>query len=176
MAAPKGNEFYKFAINPGRPPCFKSPQQLMSACQEYVQWILDNPLKEIKLFNGKDEVRKVSVDKMRIMTIKSLCLFLGINSDTWYDYASKRGKEFSDTCARVSNMIYCQKLEGAAAGLCDAGIIGKEIGLDKPDTTLGDALGQLLAAIDGNSRNNPGAELEQAGPDSKLLNEPEKQG
>jgi len=67
------------------------------------------------------------VDKMRIMTISGLCLFLDIAPQTWKNY--KANKDFLDIVSKVEDIIYNQKLAGAAADLLNSNIIARELGL-----------------------------------------------
>lgn len=69
---------------------------------------------------------------MRAMTIRGLCLYIGIARSTWQEYCKK--DDFSAITTRVEDIIYSQKFEGAAADLLDSNIIARELGLkDKKD-------------------------------------------
>ena len=70
---------------------------------------------------------------MRAMSISALCLWIGIDNSTWYEYAKK--KDFSDVTTRAERVIYSQKFEGAAAEFLNANIIARDLGLkDKQET------------------------------------------
>jgi len=132
MAAPKGNQFWKARSSHGRNPIFSNPDDLMDACQQYFQWVQDNPLKEEKVFVFQGSVTRVDVAKMRAMTIGGLCIFLGISKDTWNSYRSAEG--FSAIAREVDEIIRDQKFTGAAAELLNANIIARDLGLaDKQD-------------------------------------------
>lgn len=126
-AAPVGNQFWKMRSSHGRKPIFSDPEQLWEACQEYFEWVQDTPLYEAKAMAVKTHVEVVSLPKMRAMTIVGLCIFLDIDRTTWMEYG--RREDFSKTVARVEDIIYSQKFEGAAADLLNPNIIARDLGL-----------------------------------------------
>jgi len=122
-----GNSAWKARSTHGRNPIFESPEHLYEACGEYFQWVEDNPLIAAESVKFQGIGKTMMVPKMRAMTITGLCNFLDISFPTWKDYKSK--PDFSDICARVENIIYQQKLEGAAADMLNHAIIARELGL-----------------------------------------------
>lgn len=64
---------------------------------------------------------------MRAMTISGMCIYLDISEDTWANYRAK--KDFLGVTTRAENIIYNQKFAGAAAGLLNANIIARDLGL-----------------------------------------------
>jgi hypothetical protein len=137
MAAPKGNQFWKVRTTHGRDAIFADPLVLWDACQEYFEWVEENPLLEDKLVIFQGSATHEPVKKMRAMTINGLCVFLGIGQSTWFDYAKK--KDFSEVTTRVDNIIRDQKFSGAAADLLNANIIARDLGLaDKSQLTGAD--------------------------------------
>jgi hypothetical protein len=127
MGAPKGNQFWKQRASHGRDKLFKSPDALWEACQEYFQWIEDNPLWELKATQYQGSVVEMPLPKMHAMTIAGLCIFLDIHRDTWY--AWREDNDFSDIVERAETVIYHQKLSGAAADLLNSNIIARELKL-----------------------------------------------
>ena len=136
MPAPKGNQFWKARSSHGANPKFKNGEELWSACQEYFQWVEDNPLKEEKGFAFQGKVTKETFSKMRAMTIDGLCIFLDIGTSTWFDYSKREG--FSEVTTRADRVIRSQKFAGAAADLLNPNIIARDLGLsDKQELTGG---------------------------------------
>lgn len=132
MAAPKGNQFWKARSSHGRKPIFASPDELGEACEEYFQWVEDNPLYESKAFAYQGVVTQESVPKMRAMTIDGLCIFLDISDECWRQYRER--EDFIGVVTRVEKIIYAQKFTGAAADLLNANIIARDLGLkDRTD-------------------------------------------
>ena len=128
MSAPKKNTFWKARSKHGRDKIFKTPEILMEASNEYFQWCLDNPLYELIIQSGKE----FKVPKMRAMTLSGLCIFLDISMQTFEDYSTnkdERYKDFIDITTRIKEILKTQKFEGAAAGLLNANIIARDLGL-----------------------------------------------
>lgn len=127
MPAPKGNQFWKARTKHGRDKIFASSEVLWEACQEYFQWVEDNPLSEEKLFCYQGQVTRDTIDKMRAMTIGGLCIFIGITQETWNQW--RKDKDFSEIVARTDEIIRTQKFAGAAAELLNPNIIARDLGL-----------------------------------------------
>lgn len=133
MSAPKGNQFWKARSSHGRKPIFASPEQLESACEEYFQWVEDNPLWEDKVTSFQGVNTHEPIAKMRAMTLDGLYLFLDIHHDTWAEYRKRDG--FTEITTRVERAIRSQKFAGAAADLLNPNIIARDLGLvDKQET------------------------------------------
>lgn len=130
MAAPKGNQYYLLAKAWERDKSYV-PDALWGKAVEYFQWVQSNPLIEEKAF-GTGYTAKVS--KIRAMTIRGFCVFANIATQTFQLYETK--EEYSAITARIRDIIFTQKFEGAAAGLLETNIIARELGLiDRQDVT-----------------------------------------
>lgn len=121
-------------------PIFKHADTLNSACQQYFQWVDDNPLMSIELVKYQGEAIQVQVPRMRAMTITDLCNFLDIHQSTWASYRKKN--DLSEVTEQVESIIYCLKFEGAAAAdRFNSNIIACELGLaDRQDVKNSKAL------------------------------------
>jgi len=139
MAAPKGNHFYKFRLKNGPDKKF-TPEQLWDEACKYFQWCEDNPLTEHKswVINGKVEI--VKIKRLRVFTIKGFCLSAGICLNTFNSYRKypKDTMPFSRTykenelqfvAQTIAHTIWDQQFQGAAAGLFNASIIARSLGL-----------------------------------------------
>lgn len=159
MGAPEGNQFWKQRSKHGRDKIFKTPESLWETACEYFEWCDANPLKSVEQARGgksktKAEVTEggISVEEtglielplMRAYTWSGLELFLGI--DSLRDYKTNEDyKDFSQVIRAIDKIIYTQKFEGAAAGLLNANIIARDLGLrDKQDLELAGEI-QLFA-------------------------------
>jgi len=129
MAAPIGNKFWKLRSSHGRRPIFSDPDQLEAACEEYFDFADDTPLDDEKVFCNKDGICTHITKKLRIFTKIGLCNFLDITTTTWAEYAERQ--DFAGICARVEQIIRQQGIEGSAAGLLDAGITARVLGLSE---------------------------------------------
>jgi hypothetical protein len=131
MPAPKGNQFWRARSTHGRKPIFEDDEKLWEACTQYFDWVEDNPLKEGVVYQGK--VMPDGNPLMRAMTISGMCLFLDICENTWANY--RLDKDLLSVTTRAEKIIYNQKFAGAAAGLLNANIIARDLGLtDKQHT------------------------------------------
>lgn len=129
MAAPAGNQFWKARSTHGRNKLFESAEVLWNACCEYFQWVEENPLYEVKAFAYQGVVVQEKIPKIRAMTKAGLCLFLGINQNTWNRWRDGEDKDFCRVTHEVEEVIYSQKFAGAAADLLNANIIARDLGL-----------------------------------------------
>lgn len=134
MAAPKGNKYWQRVKNWKIGADIKyTPEELWNIAIEYFQFFNDNPLQEEKVFGTGV---KMNVNKMRAMTLTSFCVFAQISRKTFDNYSEKEA--YLPIITRIRDIIYSQKLEGAAAGLLESNIIARELGLiDKQDLTSG---------------------------------------
>lgn len=121
-----GNKIWLLRTKVGRDKLFESPEVLWSAMCEYFQYCNDNPLIEID-YKGKD-AKHVKMPRMRAYTWQGLELFLGINSLREYK-TNPKYSEFSHVIEWANKVMYSQKFEGAAAGLLNATVISRDLGL-----------------------------------------------
>lgn len=142
-------QLWKISNPIGRPPAFKTAEELWQAACKYFDWCDNNPIIETD-FKGKDADR-VEIPRMRAYTIRGLCVYLGCAERYLYDLeeALKAKKErgvygeeeerFSQIIVHIRNIIYTQKFEGAAANQLNANIISRELGLaEKSDINVND--------------------------------------
>jgi len=119
---------YKFSV--GKPPIY-TPEELEAAIHDYVESVQDYLLREEvlqKVKIGKDDViKRMHVNKARIMHVVGCCNHLKINTSTWYDYAKK--ERYSEITTRANELFKMQRSELAAAGLIDSAYIARLDGL-----------------------------------------------
>lgn len=131
MPAPKGNQFWRARSTHGRKPIFETDEILWEACTQYFDWIEANPLTEGVVYQGK--IMLDGNPLMRAMTISGMCIFLDICETTWAVY--RDNKDFTAVVTRAEKIIYNQKFAGAAAGLLNANIIARDLGLTEKTST-----------------------------------------
>lgn len=117
----------------GKPPAFNSPEEMKERAFEYFSWLKENQLHEQKPFSSQGEVIYGDVFKMRPATQQGLCVFLNIGVSTWHDYKKKDG--YSEVISIIESVMYEQKFSGAAAGLLNANIIARDLGLKETTET-----------------------------------------
>lgn len=118
------NKFWRMAQNAGRPRIFESPDDFMAACYSYFDWVDENPLWEMKVFGTGLQAK---LPHPRAMTLRGLTAHIGIGRRTWDDYRAR--DEFRDVCEAAEDIMFDQKFAGAAAGLFNANIIARDLGL-----------------------------------------------
>jgi len=131
---PVGNKFWQCRAKHGRNGIWATPNDLLTDCLAYFQWIEDNPLWEEKGFAFQGVVTKELFAKMRAATLDGLQLHLGISHTTWQSYRVK--PDFVAVCEYADKAIRQQKFAGAAADLLNASIIARDLGLaDRSEIT-----------------------------------------
>lgn len=112
----------------GKPPCFKSPEEMLERAIKYFEWCEENPLNEHKIFAQQGMIIDGEVKRKRAYTQAGLCLFLGISEDTWRNYRDKK-PEYFEVTKFITDVIYEEKFVGSAAGLYNQNIIARDLGL-----------------------------------------------
>jgi hypothetical protein len=151
MSAPKKNQFWKRRSKHGRDKIFSSPDILWTAACEYFNYCDTNPLKEEKVFGtGK----RMTENKLVAYTMSGLCYYIGCSEETFRKYGlNEEYRDFFEIVGQIDQVIYTQKFTGAAAGLLNANIISRDLGLkDATDLTsngksLNDAFSSTVGAV-----------------------------
>ncbi|HBT01635.1 MAG TPA: terminase small subunit [Citreicella sp.] len=138
-----GNRIWEMNPNPGRQPTFADGDELWTAAVEYFEWCHGNPLLEDQLVTFQGVATHEPVAKVRALTQRGLCLFLGISMETWRGWRTLGHEihrpDLADTIDRIEGVIWEQKFTNAAAGLLVHGLIARELGLaDKSEVTSPD--------------------------------------
>jgi len=139
-----GNRFWEARTKHGIDKMFKTPKILKDAVIEYFVWVQDNPLPSAAVHDGK----VIMVPKMQAMTMKGLCIFLGVNNRYFGQFKArveealladpkgevdqkkfKLNTEFATVITWVEDCIFTQKFTGAAAGLLNGNLISQELGM-----------------------------------------------
>lgn len=156
MAAPKGNQFWKFRSKHGRDKLFKTPSLLWEAACEYFEWVELNPLIETKGFAFQGVVTKEKFPIMRAMTLSQLCFYLHCSDSYFRAFKStlqEKDKDFLTVINEIESIIYNQKFQGAAGNLLNANIIASELGLKEHIDHSGEIKTTTLPDITINVRN-----------------------
>lgn len=112
----------------GQPPCFNSPGEMLERAIEYFKWCEDNPLGEHKIFAQQGAIVDGEVKHKRPYTQAGLCVYLGISEQTWRNYRDSNPAYFEVT-KLITDAMYDQKFAGASAGIFNANIIARDLGL-----------------------------------------------
>lgn len=139
MGAPIGNQSWKLRSKHGRDKLFATPELLWEAACEYFEWCENNPLFEIKAFAYQGEIITASLPKLRAMTMRQLCFYLGCNEAYFRTFKAQLPEgeiDFNTVIEKIESVIYNQKFQGAAADLLNPNIIARDLGLkDNTDIT-----------------------------------------
>lgn len=128
----KGNDWWNLRAKHGRDKLFASADLLWEAACEYFTYTDENPLKESQAFAYQGSVELQELPRMRAYSMPALCLYLGCSDSYFRAFKStaKEGDEdFLTVIARIEQVMFTQKFQGASAGLLNANIISREIGL-----------------------------------------------
>jgi len=133
MAATPGNEFYKLAKNTGRPKKY-TPEEFALKCEEYFNYMDNNPYKKKKYEIYKGETKEYIEEIKQPYTIEGLCIFADINTLTFRNL--ENDKEFLTIITHARDRIYNNKLSGATDGTFNANIVIRDLGLKDSATVI----------------------------------------
>lgn len=146
MSAPSGNKFWLARSRHGVKPIFEpgpeGAQRLYEACCDYFEWCEANPLYEAKLVSFEGISTLEEIPKLRAFTVGSLCLFIDILPQTWGRWRAER-QDLSSVIGWADEAIRQQKFNAAAAGLLNANIISRDLGLADKHEVAGPGGGPL---------------------------------
>lgn len=129
MSAPKGNKYWQFVENPGRPKEYQ-PEELWIKAQEYFEWCEETPWYKNEAIKGGDNAGMIiKIPTAKPFTLKGLCLFAGIDFKTFENYS--KNQDFVHITTRIREICYTQKFEGATVGAFNANIIARDLGLSE---------------------------------------------
>ncbi len=134
MSAPLGNQFWKNRSKHGRDALFATASVLWDAACEYFQWCDENPWYRTD-FKGKDADR-VEIPTARPYTLSGFTLHCDVSESYFRVFKQTASEDFLTVIARIEQVIYTQKYEGAVVGAFNANIISRDLGLaDKVQVT-----------------------------------------
>lgn len=123
---------------------FRSPAELAEAARQYFEHATSNHLQEEKLFHYQGDVTVAQANKMRAMSIRGFLVFCGVTRKRWDSY--KERDDYTGLCEYIEDVFWTHNFEGAAAGLLNATIVARDLGLaDKSEVTGAD--GESLQTI-----------------------------
>lgn len=127
----KGNQYWKLRSKHGRDKIFSSPEMVIEALNEYLEFIDHNPVPVPTLLQaGKRAGEIVNVMKPRATTIESFCNFIGITVKTFANYEKDEGyKDFFQAFTRVRQVCDQQLLDETLAGNLNPATAIRKLGL-----------------------------------------------
>jgi hypothetical protein len=130
------NRFWRTRASSGPEPLFPDGDALWAACDAYFCWAEDNPILEEQLVTYRGATRFVSIPKMRPMTKRGLCRFLGVAHTTWAKWKRDR-PELAAAIERAEGVLWDQKFAGAAVGIFNGNLVARELGLADKTELMG---------------------------------------
>lgn len=132
----KGNKLYK--LREYTLTGYKlSLDELIQGARDYIKYAKAHPIIEKQLHQKTGKL--IDIPKERPLTIEGLCNYIGIGVTTLYQYTKQKDNEtteererrdaYTKVIARIKQIIYDDKLTGAAAGIYNANIIIRDLGL-----------------------------------------------
>lgn len=127
MPAPQGNQFWKLRSKHGRDKLFSDPKLLWEAACEYFERTDERKWVK-KDWVGKDAI-EVERETETPYTISGLCLYLDASRRWWYEFKDNATEDFVHIIARIEDIMFTQKFEGAAVGAFNTNIIARDLGI-----------------------------------------------
>lgn len=103
------------------------PETMWRLACDYFEWVEENPIFEARLVSYEGESNLEPVPKARAMTWEGLATFCGISTPNLLNYAHK--EEFEGVMSVIKACMRDQKFTLAAAGLLNANLIGRDLGI-----------------------------------------------
>lgn len=114
---PSGNQFWKKRSKHGRDKLFASPELLMEAVEEYLEYVDGAPWMNKEAIKGGEFAGQIiSIPTARPYTFSGLCLYLGCNRGYFNDFKKTCSADFSAVISRIEEIILTQQIEGALVG------------------------------------------------------------
>ena len=107
-----------------------TPEEVFDFAVRYFSWAESEAIKAIETAAFQGVVSESLVHKPRVFTLTGLALFMGVNINRFARWRAEAG--YSDVMEFIDNVIYEQKYQLGVAGIISSTIVGKELGIDKP--------------------------------------------
>lgn len=129
-----GKHIWNRKSTKGKKAAYGSADELWRAACEYFEWATDNPLIEERPMNIAGQLVMAEVKKARVFTFSALCFDLDVSYSTYKGW--RNDETLAEACDWIDNVIYTQKFEGAVAGIFNAGIISRDLGLTEKTESI----------------------------------------
>lgn len=140
--------------NWGPPRLFEDPNDLIKAICSYFEWLENNPHVTVQPSSYQGNVQLVEVPRKRVATLRGLCLHIGCGYETWLDWKgarvgprSRSRPDLQPVIEWAETAIYEDKYNGAAAGVLNAALIMRDLGLAEKNEVSGPEGGPLESVV-----------------------------
>ena len=107
-----------------------TPETVFNLAVKYFSWAEDQAIKAIETASFQGIVTENLVHKPRVFTLSGFQLYCGVTHRAIQSWRSSPG--FSEVMEFIDSVIYEQKYQLAANNIVNSGLIGKDLGIDKP--------------------------------------------
>lgn len=107
-----------------------TPEEVFDFAVRYFSWAESEAIKAIETAAFQGVVSESLVHKPRVFTLTGLALFMGVNINRFASWRTEAG--YSDVMEFIDSVICEQKYQLGVAGIINSTIVGKELGIDKP--------------------------------------------
>lgn len=133
----------------GRPPKFKTAEELAKAFEEYKEFVNAHPYEITTIVKGKEFVNRVP----HPYTLCGFMVFIDTCRE-WYDwakYTKTRGEDFCGVVTRIETEVRENQVGGGMAGIYNSNLTARLNGLtDKKDvTSKGQKIDLKFEIVDG---------------------------
>lgn len=145
------SELSKYKKKRGRPPKFKTAQELAKAFEDYKAFCEAHPFEIVTTFKGEESVRTIP----RPYTLCGFMVFVDSGRE-WKDFARYTKERSEDFCALITRIeveVRDQQVTGGMSGMYNANLTARLNGLtDKKDvTSKGEKIDLKFEIVDGKS-------------------------
>jgi hypothetical protein len=121
MAAPKGNEFWRFRTKHGRNHAYTA-EELLDEAERYFKRMATE--KSARFYEPNSKMHFITPP-----SILSLCVHLGIGEATWYRWKDIGSQDLREVISYIETIIKARQFDGAAIGIFKANIMSRALGL-----------------------------------------------
>lgn len=126
FVAPKGNEYWRARKSHGQPKKFQTPRDLWERAADYFSWVEQNPLYKPIYFHDRGSVIEIELERVRPLSIRGLCLHLGISVQTFLNYERREScRDYFEVCEYIRTVISNYNFTRAAAGLLNPCVLAR---------------------------------------------------
>ena len=122
-------DLYERLLEPVRPE-LNTPGDFLRAAVEYFRWRTEHPIQEevVSIAPTTGRITRTHKSMKKVFTKGSMLSYLNLPKDTFSRLRAK-GEDWAEAVERVEAVIEDDKFTGAVAGLYNANIISRDLGL-----------------------------------------------
>ena len=148
MAAPHGNQFWKFRKKHNQENLFKSPETLLQSAYKYFDWCDNHTwFRQEAVKSGQGMGTIISVPVVRPYSISGLCVYLGCSREYFNKIKSSGDEGFRNVIERIEGIIETQQFEGASLGVFSNSVVGRKTSRDDEEKAVDDGLKLKIEVI-----------------------------